>query len=52
MFLLLTFNKDTSVELTPMNYVPVVLEFFYVIPTDFPSYRDINFSIDLDPRSK
>lgn len=47
----LAFIWDTSVELPPMDSVPVVQEFLNVFPSNLPGVppdRDINFSIDLE----
>ncbi|WMV25693.1 hypothetical protein MTR67_019078 [Solanum verrucosum] len=51
----LAFIRDPSVEPPPMDSVLVVQEFSDIFPSDLlgiPPYRDINFVIDLDPRSK
>ncbi|XP_069145629.1 uncharacterized protein [Solanum lycopersicum] len=49
------FIRDTSVEPSPMNSVPVVQEFPDVFPSDLlsaPPDRNIDFSIDLEPITK
>ena len=49
---MLRFNRDTSVEPPPMDFVPIVQVFLDVFPSDLPGVfpdRDIDFAIDLDP---
>ncbi|XP_070050859.1 uncharacterized protein [Nicotiana tomentosiformis] len=48
----LAFVRDTTIEISTLDSVPVVREFFNVFPADQPGMpldRDINFGIDLVP---